>query len=122
MSEPCTGCGDRVPLSVSCEVCGRGADGAVILFLKPATDEFVPDWVSLPGDTIADIMAEHELDAADVAKQLGLSEPEFSDLLLGAPLTDELAEKLPSVLGGTAQFWRTREQQYRDGLNRQRIK
>jgi plasmid maintenance system antidote protein VapI len=122
MSEPCKGCGDRVPLSVSCEVCGRGADGAVILCLDSATDSFVPDWVSPPGDTIADIVGERELDAAEVAKQLGLSEPEFGDLLLGATLTDELAEKLAAVLGGTAQFWRTREQQYRDGLKRQRLK
>jgi plasmid maintenance system antidote protein VapI len=85
----------------------------------PAYLEFDPDWVSPPGETIKDMMAEKGLESVDVAIQLDLDDCEFTELLIGrAELTDELAAKLASVLGGTEQFWKQREADYRKALQR----
>lgn len=80
---------------------------------------FEPDWVSPPGATIEDIVKERQLNRQEVAKQLGVSRYVFELVVKGRePLTDELAEKLAETLGSTAEFWKTREKQYRDSLSR----
>jgi HTH-type transcriptional regulator/antitoxin HigA len=75
---------------------------------------FTPDWISLPGDTIADLIEEREWSQVDLAKRLGFTTKHVSLLINGkAPITEETALKLESVLGGSASFWLSREAQYR---------
>jgi HTH-type transcriptional regulator/antitoxin HigA len=81
---------------------------------------FTPDWVSPPGETIADLIEEREWSQADLAKRLGYTTKHVSLLINGkAPITEETALKLESVLGSSATFWLSREAQYRAKLAQQ---
>lgn len=80
---------------------------------------FSPDWISPPGDTIADVLKERGWTQAELAKRLGYSEKHVSQLVNGkAPLTEDTAFRLESVLGSTAAFWLRREAFYRERLQR----
>lgn len=80
---------------------------------------FSPDWISPPGDTILDLIEECGWKQTELAKRTGYSTKHISLLINGkAPITEETAIKLERVLGSTAQFWLSREAQYREGLMR----
>lgn len=77
-------------------------------------DDFLPDWYSAPGDTIANILEEREMTEARFAERTGLSQGQVDCLLSGdEPITEEIAQKLSEVLGSTPGFWLRREAQYR---------
>ncbi|MEQ8757399.1 MAG: helix-turn-helix domain-containing protein [Coleofasciculus sp. G1-WW12-02] len=81
---------------------------------------FTPDWISPPGDTIADLIEEREWSQTDLAKRLDYTPKHVSLLLNGkAPITEETALKLANVLGSNASFWLSREAQYRAKLAQQ---
>lgn len=81
--------------------------------------KFTPDWLSPPGDTIADILEERDWTQVEFAERMGLSKKQTNLILRGkAPITYETALKLESVLGSTAKFWLNREAQYRESLAR----
>ncbi|MEH2234968.1 helix-turn-helix domain-containing protein [Nostoc sp.] len=83
------------------------------------TRTFAPDWVSPPGDTIADILEERDWTQVQLADRLGYTTKHISLLLNGkAPINEETALKLERVLGSTTAFWLNREAQYRAGLAR----
>jgi plasmid maintenance system antidote protein VapI len=72
-------------------------------------NEYNPDFVSPPGDTVEDIIEERELNVTQLAKQLGLTKEEFDLFLAGnKALIPEL-----TVLGSSRAFWLERERQYR---------
>lgn len=74
---------------------------------------FAPDWVSPPGETILDISEERGWSQYELAKRLGFSEKHLSLLVNGkASLTTDTAEKLERVLGGSLDFWLSREANY----------
>src|SRR5713226_7807854 len=82
-------------------------------------DEFQPDWVSAPGDTIADILEERNLSATEFAERMGYTPEHTNELLQGrATITVETAQRLESVLGSSTAFWMIRESQYREDLTR----
>jgi HTH-type transcriptional regulator/antitoxin HigA len=82
-------------------------------------NNFQPDWVSAPGDTMFDILEERNLSPFEFAQRLGHT-PEYAHgLLCGqVSITTETARQLKSVLGGSTAFWITREAQYREDLAR----
>jgi len=81
------------------------------------THPFTPDWVSPPGDTIADLLEERDWTQAQLAERLGYTTKHVSQLINGkAPITEETAIKLERVLGSSAGFWLKREAQYRAQL------
>lgn len=81
------------------------------------TRPFTPDWVSPPGDTIADVLEERDWTQIELAERLGYSTKFISQLINGkAPINEETALKLERVLGSTAAFWLRREAQYRAAL------
>ncbi|MBD2413684.1 DNA-binding protein [Nostoc calcicola FACHB-389] len=87
--------------------------------MTKTTRPFTPDWVSPPGDTIADILEERDWTQAELAERLGYSTKHISLLINGkAPVNEETALKLERVLGSTAAFWLKREAQYRAALAR----
>lgn len=80
---------------------------------------FSPDWISPPGDTILDLLEEHDWKQTELATRTGYTTKHISLLINGkAPITEETAIKLERVVGGTARFWLTREAHYRAMLVR----
>lgn len=80
---------------------------------------FSPDWISPPGNTILDLLEEHDWKQTELAARTGYTTKHISLLINGkAPITEETAIKLERVVGGTARFWLTREAQYREMLVR----
>jgi HTH-type transcriptional regulator/antitoxin HigA len=75
--------------------------------------EFVPRWASPPGDTITDALGEQRVDRRSLAEALELSDEDLNALLEGeTPFTIALAERLSSTIGGSVEFWMTRDGQY----------
>ena len=74
---------------------------------------FAPDWVSTPGDTIADLLEEKGWTQVEFASRAGYT-TQYVNLLVNGkvPITEETALRLERVLGGTARFWLAREAQY----------
>ncbi len=84
-----------------------------------STREFRPDWASAPGDTIADILGERRLSLNDFAKRIGQSQKYAHDLLEGrATITLAVARRVGQVLGGSVEFWISRDFQYREDIAR----
>jgi len=82
-------------------------------------DTFQPDWVSAPGETIADLLEERGWTQKDLAGRLGYSRKHVSQLVTGkASVTEETALRLERVLGSAASFWLAREARYRERLAR----
>ena len=78
---------------------------------------FTPDWISPPGDTIADLLEERDWTQAQLAERLGHTTKHVSQLVTGkASISEQTALKLERVLGSTAAFWLNREAQYRARL------
>lgn len=83
--------------------------------------EFQPEWVSPPGDTIADLLEERGWTQAELADRTGYSTKYINQLIKGkVPLSGESALKLESVFGAPARFWMTREAQYQEDLERKK--
>ncbi|MEM9839569.1 MAG: ImmA/IrrE family metallo-endopeptidase [Pseudomonadota bacterium] len=77
-------------------------------------EEFSPEWFSKPGDTIVELMAIRDLTVADLADATAYETTDIREILSGTGhVTDELAEKLGDILGGSGNFWRQREANYR---------
>lgn len=84
-----------------------------------ATNEFQPNWVSPPGDTIRDILREKAMSISDFAVGMGETRLATDALLRGhVELTTKHANKLESMFGVSCKFWLTREDQYRQDLAR----
>lgn len=80
---------------------------------------FEPDWLSPPGDTIADVLEERGWSQAEFAQRSGYTAKHVNQLLRGkAPISEDTALRLERVLGSTARFWLQREAEYREALAR----
>ncbi|MBD2569495.1 ImmA/IrrE family metallo-endopeptidase [Anabaena lutea] len=83
------------------------------------TRPFTPDWISPPGDTIADLLEERQWTQEQLAEDLKCTNEYISQLITGQEsIDDKIAFKLEQVLGGTAKFWLNRESDYRSELVR----
>jgi HTH-type transcriptional regulator/antitoxin HigA len=79
-------------------------------------NEFNPDWVSAPGDTIQDLLNERGMSKVELSELAGIPLALVDELLVGtAPITAAVAESLERVFGASAQFWLNREKHYRQG-------
>lgn len=84
-----------------------------------AMQDFNPDWVSPPGDTINLVLQERKISLAQFAQQMGKDEHWCQRLIDGfEPITDAVALKLSQVVGSTQKFWIRREARYRQDLPR----
>ncbi|WP_018402833.1 helix-turn-helix domain-containing protein [Marinobacter gelidimuriae] len=76
---------------------------------------FAPDWVSPPGESILDISEERGWTQAELAQRLGYTEKHVSQLINGKVLLSvDAALRLERVVGGTVDFWLTREANYQN--------
>ena len=82
-------------------------------------NQYTPDYVSPPGETLEEALDERGMTQADFAKRIGMTHKHVRNIVNGrAPITSETALKFERVLGTPARFWNNREQQYRDFLAR----
>lgn len=80
---------------------------------------FEPDWLSPPGDTIADVLEECGWSQAEFAQRIGYTTKHVNQLIRGkAPINEDTALRLERVLGSSARFWLQRETEYREALAR----
>lgn len=83
-------------------------------------NQYQPDFVSPPGDTLRDILEERHISQADLALRMGRPKKTISEIVNGkAPITHETALQLELVLGVSAEFWNMRETHYREFLARE---
>lgn len=75
--------------------------------------EFKPDWVSPPGDTVLDLLEEKGWTQKELAVRLGYTDKHLSQLINGkVSLSIDAAARLERVLGGSVEFWMSREANY----------
>lgn len=87
--------------------------------VKTHRNLFIPDYVSPPGDTLEEILEERGMSQAELAERMGRTTKTINEIIKGkAPITPETALQLERVLNIPAQFWNSREQQYREALAR----
>jgi addiction module HigA family antidote len=87
---------------------------------KTIRNQFHPDVVPPPGDTIKESLEALGMKQAEFAKRMGVSEKYVIDLLCGdAPLSADTALKLERVFNVPARFWTNLELGYREYLTRQ---
>lgn len=80
---------------------------------------FEPDWLSAPGGTILDVLEERGMSSKELASLLGYSFERTERLITGREaITRDVASLLADRLGGSEQFWLSREQNYRNEVAR----
>lgn len=83
-------------------------------------DRFQPKWpLPPPGDTILDILEEKNWTQSEFADRASYTTKHVSQLVRGkAAITEDTALRLERVLGGSAEFWLSREAKYREAIAR----
>ncbi len=80
---------------------------------------FEPDWAVPPGASIARLLSFKEMQAEELAEELGLDVEGFESLLSGEHrITADTAEMLSEYLGSTPEFWLKRDKIYASELQR----
>lgn len=86
------------------------------------TRTFEPDWLSAPGGTILDVMEERDMSSRELAALLGFSVERTEKLIAGKEaITRLVATLLAERLGGSENFWLSREKNYREEIARLQI-
>src|ERR1700733_12597112 len=84
-------------------------------------NEYRPDFVSPPGETLADILEERGMSQAELAERTGRPLKTINEIIKGkTAITSETAIQIERVLGTPAEFWNQREAYYRAYLARQK--
>ncbi len=82
-------------------------------------NEYVPDVVSSPGETIFETLEEYGMSQAELAERMGRPKKTINEIIKGkAAISPDTAIQLEHVLGVPAGFWIRREQHYRESLAR----
>lgn len=79
-----------------------------------AGNEYAPDEVTPPGETLLDVLEERGMTQADLAERTGRPRKTINEIVKGrAAITPETAFHLERALGIPASFWNNRESAYR---------
>lgn len=82
--------------------------------------EYMPDYVSPPGSTLAEVMENLGISQQELADRSGRSRKTINEIVQGkSPITAETAIQFERVLGIPAHFWVARESKYRAWLAKQ---
>jgi HTH-type transcriptional regulator / antitoxin HigA len=82
-------------------------------------NEYRPDHVSAPGETLMDILEERGMSQAELAERTGRPLKTINEIIKGkTSLTPDTSIQLERVLGVAAEFWNQREAYYRAFLAR----
>ena len=84
-------------------------------------NKYAPDWVSPPGEILADILKERKITKSEFAQRMGLPKKTINQLIKGkVEITVRIAYKMELALSiPTARFWIDRERLYRESLANQ---
>jgi HTH-type transcriptional regulator/antitoxin HigA len=81
---------------------------------RQSTDEFSPDYIPPPGETIADLLEDQAMTQTELADRLGVSLKHLNQVIKGnASISAELALGLERVFSVPAHFWLSREAIFR---------
>lgn len=73
-------------------------------------NEYVPGYVSHPGETLEDVLEENGMTQADLAKRTGRPKKTINEIINGkAAITPETAIQFERVLGISVSFWNNRQ-------------
>ncbi len=82
-------------------------------------NEYEPDMVSPPGETLLETLEELGMSQAELARRIDRPKKTVNEIIQGkAAITAETALQFERALGIPAKFWLTREAQYRESLAR----
>jgi HTH-type transcriptional regulator/antitoxin HigA len=88
--------------------------------IKSFENEYAPDVVSAPGETLLEMLEERGMSQSELAERTGRPKKTINEIIKGkATITIPTALQLEPVLGAPASFWNDREQLYRESLARQ---
>jgi addiction module HigA family antidote len=78
-------------------------------------NEYRPDSVSLPGETLQEVLNERQMTQAELAERMGRPKKTINEVIQGkSAITPETALQLERVLGLPAGFWNNLERNYRE--------
>lgn len=85
-------------------------------------NEYCPDYVPPPGETLAEILYDKLMTPAQLAKNMNVSKNAVTDIIdrKGA-ITIEIAQKLEHTFGIPREFWVNLEKSYRRHLYRRHL-
>jgi len=82
-------------------------------------NEYQPDMVTPPGETLQDVLEGLGMTQAELAKRIGKTPKAISEIIKrGTEITPATAVDLEMALGIPASFWISRERRYRENLAR----
>jgi len=88
---------------------------------KTLRNEYMPDTVSAPGETLSEMLEDRGMTQQDLALRIGMAPKTINEIIKGkAPLTHDTALALERILGVSASFWNRLEASYQESLARQR--
>lgn len=80
---------------------------------------FQPEWFSKPGDTLRTLLDKRDLSPLALAERMGRDATVVHGLLSGrVAIDDSVAGLLAKCVGGSATFWRSRQHQFDQDLQR----
>jgi addiction module HigA family antidote len=83
------------------------------------SDRPSPDTTSPPGERLQEVLQAQGMTRVELASRLGISLERVNAIIAGRePVTEEIAMQLAQLFGLSAEFWRRREQQYRQHVAR----
>ncbi len=78
--------------------------------------EFNPDWIVHPGEIVADVLKERNINAQIFAMEMKISFDDFSIFLLGEEnsleIDEAIAENFSKSIGSSKSFWLNLQHQY----------
>lgn len=81
------------------------------------SSDYSPNWISPPGKTIKDILADKAINIKLFAEYINQDLTSVDELLLGKkPINHEIAEKLAITIGASKEFWLNRQSQYEEAI------
>ncbi|MDF1590206.1 MAG: helix-turn-helix domain-containing protein [Desulfobacterales bacterium] len=88
--------------------------------IKQIQNEYTPDVVTPPGDTLQEVIDTTGMTKAELADRIGKTPKFINDIINHyAAITPTTAMELEKVLGTPASFWNNRERRYRESIARQ---
>jgi addiction module HigA family antidote len=83
-------------------------------------NQYMPDYVTPPGETLQEILDTIGMSKAELAGRIGKTPKTIGEIIKhGAPITPATAMELEKALGTPASFWNNRERRYRESVARQ---
>ncbi len=82
---------------------------------KTIQNQYNPDYVSPPGETLEEVLEERGMSQAELAERTGRPKKTINEIINAkAAITPETALQLERVLGIPASFWNNRERRYQE--------